>query len=83
MNKENTFLLIRGGRIIDPSQGIDHVGDLLIAEGKIVQVGGEIPTVIASEAKQSQAVDATGLVICPGFIAVSYTHLTLPTKRIV
>ena len=40
MNKKAIFLLIRGGHIIDPSQGLDQVGDLLIAEGKIAQIGG-------------------------------------------
>jgi len=77
MNKEVISLLIHGGHIIDPSQGIDQVGDLLIAEGKIVHLGGEIPTVIASEAKQSQAVDAAALVICPGFIDL-HCHLREP-----
>jgi dihydroorotase len=77
MNKEAISLLIRGGHLIDPSQGIDQVGDLLIAEGKIVHLGGEIATVIASEAKQSQAVDTTGLVICPGFIDL-HCHLREP-----
>jgi dihydroorotase len=71
MNKEVIPLLIRGGHIIDPSQGIDQVGDLLIAEGKIVQVGG---TVISSKA---QNLDATGLVICPGFIDL-HCHLREP-----
>jgi dihydroorotase len=71
MNKEAIFLLIRGGHIIDPSQGIDQVGDLLIAEGKIVQIGG---TVILSKA---QHLDATGLVICPGFIDL-HCHLREP-----
>jgi dihydroorotase len=77
MNKEIISLLIHGGHIIDPSQGIDQVGDLLIAEGKIVHSGGKIPTVVASEAKQSQAIDATGLVVCPGFIDL-HCHLREP-----
>jgi len=71
MNKEAISLLIRGGHIIDPSQGIDQVGDLLIAEGKIVQIGG---TAILSEA---QNLDATGLVVCPGFIDL-HCHLREP-----
>ena len=33
-------LLLKGGRIIDPSQTIDRIGDLLIAEGRIVAIGG-------------------------------------------
>ncbi len=96
MNNEAIFLLIRGGHIIDPSQGIDQVGDLLIAEGKVVHLGGEIPTVIASDlpacsphdfgrrakawqagAKQSQAIDATGLIVCPGFVDL-HCHLREP-----
>ncbi len=71
MNKEVISLLIRGGHIIDPSQGIDQVGDLLIAEGKIVQVGG---TVISSKA---QNLDATGLIVCPSFIDL-HCHLREP-----
>jgi dihydroorotase len=74
MNKKEIFLLIRGGHIIDPNQGVDQVGDLLIAEGKIVQMGS---TVILSKAKRSQAVDAGGLVICPGFIDL-HCHLREP-----
>jgi len=67
-------LLIHGGRIVDPSQGIDQVGDLLIAEGKIVQVGN---TAIVSEAKKPMIVNVTGLVVCPGFIDL-HCHLREP-----
>ncbi len=67
-------LLIRGGRIVDPSQGIDQVGDLLIAEGKIMQVGN---TAIVSEAKKPEIIDVTGLVVCPGFIDL-HCHLREP-----
>lgn len=79
MNKEAIFLLIRGGHIIDPSQGIDQVGDLLIAEGKIVQIGGTVIlspsfSVILSKAKN---LNATGLVVCPGFIDL-HCHLREP-----
>jgi len=79
MNKEAIPLLIHGGHIIDPSQGIDQIGDLLIAEGKIVQAGGAvtlIPSlpVILSKAKN---LDASGLVVCPGFIDL-HCHLREP-----
>jgi len=79
MNKEAIFLLIHGGHIIDPSQGLDQIGDLLIAEGKIVQIGGTvIPSpslsVILSKAKN---LDASGLVVCPGFIDL-HCHLREP-----
>jgi dihydroorotase len=71
MSKKAIPLLIHGGHIIDPSQGIDQVGDLLISEGKIVQVGG---TVLPSE---TMNLDATGLVVCPGFIDL-HCHLREP-----
>jgi dihydroorotase len=71
MNKEAIPLLIHGGHIIDPSRGIDQIGDLFIAEGKIVQAGGNV---IPSEAKN---LDASGLVVCPGFIDL-HCHLREP-----
>jgi dihydroorotase len=74
MNSKATYLLIHGGRLIDPSQGIDYVGDLLVDEGKIVQLGG---TVILSEAKQPVIIDASGLVVCPGFVDL-HCHLREP-----
>ncbi len=79
MNKEAIFLLIHGGHIIDPSQGIDQVGDLLIAEGKIMHIGDRVSlipslSVILSKAK---SLDATGLAVCPGFIDL-HCHLREP-----
>ncbi len=38
-NKKPSSLLIQGGHIIDPSQGIDEIGSLLITEGKISWLG--------------------------------------------
>ena len=71
MNNEAIPLLIRGGHVIDPSQGIDQVADLFIAEGKIVQIGD---TVIP---RRAQHLDATGLVVCPGFMDL-HCHLREP-----
>ena len=79
MNREALFLLIRGGRIVDPGQGIDQVGDLLIAEGKIVQAGDTSIQNPAFSAILSKAenLDARGLVVCPGFIDL-HCHLREP-----
>jgi dihydroorotase len=79
MKNAASFLLIHGGHIIDPGQGIDQVGDLLIAEGKIVQIGETVTpspslSVILSKAKN---LDASGLVVCPGFIDL-HCHLREP-----
>ena len=79
MNREARFLLIYGGRIIDPSQGIDQVGDILIVEGSIAQAGSPItqrPSFSAMLGK-AQQLDATGLVVCPGFVDL-HCHLREP-----
>ncbi len=31
-------ILIKGGRIVDPAQGVDMVGDLLISEGRVAGI---------------------------------------------
>jgi dihydroorotase len=67
-------LLIQGGRIIDPSQGIDVTGSLLIAEGKILWLGkGEA----APPQPDYDVLPAQGLVVCPGFIDL-HCHLRQP-----
>jgi len=67
-------LLIKGGRIIDPSQGIDAVGDLFISEGKIawlsVQKAKPLPD-------NYHVIEARGMVVCPGFIDL-HCHLRQP-----
>ena len=64
-------LLIRGGRIIDPSQGIDEVGSLLISEGKISWRGETPPQ------PDYDVLPAEGLIVCPGFIDL-HCHLRQP-----
>lgn len=65
--------------MIDPSQGMDQIGDLLIAEGKVVQIGGTITVSQSPERSVGKAkdLDATGLVVCPGFIDL-HCHLREP-----
>jgi dihydroorotase len=58
---------IRGGRVIDPATGRDGIGDVYLADGKIVPA----PAPGASE------IDARGLVVCPGFIDI-HVHLREP-----
>jgi dihydroorotase len=57
---------IRGGRVIDPAHHIDNMGSVYIAEGKILAVF-EKPTDFEAE----QVIDATGLIVCPGFVDLS------------
>src|SRR5258708_21659404 len=52
-------LLIKGGRVIDPSVGLDAIRDIAIAAGKIVAVEADI----AGDA--SQTIDARGKIVAP------------------
>jgi len=67
-----TDLLIRGGRVIDPSRGTDGVADLYLKDGKIEAVGRNIPSQPGAE-----VLDATGRVVAPGLIDL-HVHLREP-----
>ena len=60
-------LLIRGGRVIDPSRGRDEIADIAIVDGLVA----------AKPALHSPEFDATGLVVAPGFIDM-HVHLREP-----
>jgi dihydroorotase len=60
-------LLIKGGRVIDPSLGLVGIRDVAIAGGKIVAVEADI----AGDA--SQTIDARGKIVAPGLIDI-HTH---------
>ena len=65
-------LLIKGGRIIDPSQGIDRAGDLFVVEGRVAWVGeGQL-----SDSGYT-TLNARGMVVAPGFIDL-HCHLREP-----
>jgi dihydroorotase len=65
-------LLIQSGRIIDPKQGIDKIGSLLITESKISWLGEANPP-----QPDYDILRAEGLVVCPGFIDL-HCHLRQP-----
>jgi dihydroorotase len=62
-------LILRGGRVIDPSQKLDAVADIAFADGKVARVGGKIDAGPASEVR-----DVSGLIIAPGLIDL-HTHV--------
>ena len=59
-------LLIRNGRIIDPANNIDQIGSLSIKDGKIAELLSA-----DSNAAADTVIDASGQIICPGFIDLS------------
>ncbi|PHY03472.1 MAG: dihydroorotase [Planctomycetaceae bacterium] len=67
-------LLIQGGRIIDPSQAIDRIDDLLVRDGIILAIGQ------SSREKVDETIDATGLIVTPGLIDM-HVHLREPGRE--
>ena len=63
--------LIRNGRVVDPSQGIDRTADLLIEDGRVLGIDAAVDPVDAD------VIDASGMVVCPGFIDL-HCHLREP-----
>ncbi len=65
-------LLIKGGRVVDPSQQIDEVLDVLVVDGKISELGKAL-----KPANGCEVVDAAGLIVAPGLIDM-HVHLRDP-----
>ena len=57
-------ILIRGGRVVDPSAGVDAARDVLLKDGRVAAI--DPPGKLAAAAKQADAeiVEAGGLVRC-------------------
>ena len=64
--------LLKGGRVLDPSQDMDGTLDVLLKDGLIVSVGDAI-----SAPEDARTIDCTGLLVTPGLIDV-HVHLREP-----
>jgi len=65
-------LLLRGGRVVDPSQKLDGTHDVLLADGRVAALGDDL------EAPEgARTIDCSGLVLTPGLIDV-HVHLREP-----
>ena len=65
-------LVLRGGRVIDPAQGIDAVCDVAVAKGRIAALGPDLPA-------SRTDIDVGGALILPGMIdthAHVFRHVT-------
>jgi dihydroorotase len=67
-------LLLKGGRVIDPVQGLDATLDVLITEGTIAEVAPRIAP------RGAPVLGLKGFVVCPGFIDI-HTHLREPGRE--
>ena len=67
-------MIIRGGRIIDPANGVNMIADLLIENGKVAAIGENL------SADGAKEFDAAGKVVAPGFIDM-HCHLRDPGQE--
>jgi dihydroorotase len=65
-------LLIRNGRVVDPSQGIDQGMDVLLERGVVAEIGERVEA-----PAKTRVLDAAGMVVAPGFIGLA-CHLREP-----
>ena len=56
-------ILIKGGRLIDPASGLDRIGDLCVAAGRIVALGD-----VSADFQPDRVIDASGLIVAPGLV---------------
>ncbi|MCU1391718.1 MAG: Amidohydrolase [Ilumatobacteraceae bacterium] len=57
-------LVVKNGTIVDGTGAAPFVGDIAITDGVLVQVGGDV------DGEATETIDATGLVVTPGFVDV-------------
>ena len=67
----NTELLIRGGRVVDPSLGLDAIRDIRIQAGRVERIGENISS------HGLNIFDASGMIVLTGLIDM-HTHLREP-----
>ena len=65
-------LLLTGGRVVDPANGIDAIADVLLLDGKISAVGENLPAPAGVE-----KFDVRGKIVAPGLIDL-HVHLREP-----
>ena len=61
-------LILRGGRVIDPSQGLDGIRDVGFASGKVAAIASHLDSATA------EVRDVSGLIVTPGLIDL-HTHV--------
>lgn len=68
-------IVLRGGRVVDPSQNLDAVRDVLLVDGVVAGVGVDLEA-----PSDARVIEAAGTVVTPGLIDV-HVHLREPGQE--
>jgi dihydroorotase len=68
-------MLLKGGRVVDPVNGIDDLRDVLIVEGRIARVDRGLAAEPGDE-----VIECDGMVVAPGFVDM-HVHLREPGRE--
>ncbi|MDE0589519.1 amidohydrolase family protein [Halocynthiibacter sp. C4] len=75
-NGQTYDLVINNGRVIDPETGFDAIAHVGIVDGEIVEIA-------QSQLEGEEVIDASGLIVAPGFIDLhSHSVVDLPANRL-
>ena len=69
-------ILIKGGRVIDPENGIDKVTDIFVDKGVIAEIGDEQEL----QGIEMEVIDASGKIVTPGLVDM-HCHLRDPGQE--
>ncbi len=72
----NIDVLLKGGHVIDPKNGVDELMDVAIREGKVASVDRDIPA-----AQARQVIDVTGMYVVPGLVDIHAHMYATPGHR--
>ncbi len=72
-------ICLKGGRVVDPSRGLDRVADLWLDQGRISGLGEDAPAALRSH-PDVEVIDVAGAVVCPGFVDI-HVHLREPGQE--
>ena len=67
-------IIISGGRVVDPATGMDAIADVAVLDGKIVAIETGL-------GDAERTIDATDLVVAPGFIDLHAHGQSIPADR--
>lgn len=72
------MLVLRGGRVIDPSSGLDGIADVVVDRGRITRVGAGAASGLSGEGVR--VIDVTGRWVVPGFVDL-HAHFREPGQE--